>query len=288
MDRHTKRLYRQRGSNLRRLVDMDSVVVIRTPRRQSPPAMQFDTPEQDEAALDLGGKLDLGEEGELSLVADAPPPVPTRRFEFAKVDARDMPVSRVSAVSISVVERLLEQFVQQHLVAKAKADFHTGGQPQAQAPGATRTRKMMYKLDYKTFQKIWFHGIERDINDLRDIGLANNELFYQWQTLQRRRRKLSAQLVALRGEVDAAEQSHEWFDRSEENSRLQRTLQLNESLHKLDAALTTTKPKATQHQTPPHEPGVKVQELCRLLDPYNGLLAKVQRANNNNHIDREP
>ncbi|CCF59267.1 hypothetical protein KAFR_0G02330 [Kazachstania africana CBS 2517] len=335
MDRDTKLLYRQRGSNLRKTVDEDNILVIRTPLRidlsdtednsrtsrhsydgENAPvdnefhddfgnpdefhneepesrkrsvADSFDGPYtqqkrvkrssefEDMYNVELTRNYDIDEE-DYDTQSDIHhekqhEALVLPQFDFTGLKDKQLRVTNNFIRSIESVDRVFQNVIDKKLVHKAISDFkHIADNNQI--------KKMMYKLDLKIFET-FKKNLSDDLNDIKDINIANNKLLAQLAKLRKRRKTLTLDLIELKSLINEVTSSDNWFNSKLEQSKLMERLTLNENLNKLNNALENDEIDQENENkiNLQNTTNAKLDTFIQLTNPYNGILNKLTDAN---------
>ncbi|GMM54639.1 Ame1 protein [Maudiozyma humilis] len=306
MDRHTRMLYRQRGSNLRQTVDEDDVLVIRTPARPAfspvptPPvpahySPQFDAPPDDGFMDNQDQVQDTGysHEYEHNLPATGPLEYNDAPRQFPNTNAR--PPQDYTALSdtqlvtpptttraLTALRALSKHIFRDTLAQKARRDASA-----SLGAGGSVPRRLSYRLDAALFEQLQT-ALDRDLCDIADIHAANNALLLQQvRRAQRRRVLLQRQLVETRAEIAreaaeaaAADTANTTHTGSHGEDTLDSRLQLNRALHALQRRLTSGDDQRAAG--PPADNPAEAPSLdstLRLLDPQHGAVARIAAIN---------
>lgn len=317
MDRSSKRLYRQRGSHLRRTVDLDNVVVIRTPLRiasitdsntgidhidnSNDRSTRFfglnntfhhDDVDDDDDDVNNKNKNNTGNgfKHRMQINTTVEPNYnQIHSYDSKNVNWKNIPVSKISLISINVLQSIFNHVIKNILIFKANNDLKNIHNNDIQS--------LMYSIDLKIFH-VLLNSINKDFNDIKDINIANNELYHQLQRLKRVKRKLTLQLINTKQECSNLKQiSHHNHHRNNINdntqSKLNNKLVLNQNLNKLTRILAKKElpsglliPKDNLKNQNillslqiNDNNLLKINKLCQLLDPYNGTLSKIKEIN---------
>lgn len=287
-DRGIKLLYRQRGSRSRHVghpVD-DSWLVIQAP--EVTPELenhQIDDVEpilQDDP-LDLPSGHDSFQEYEQEPVLETRQDslddiVPVHeeldaeiddlyQYNFQNMPLRQLSSSITSITSIDVLISMLSNLFENDLIPQAVREFEAS---------QDKHSKMMYKLDVRIFESV-LQQLVRDFQDILDINMSNNELCYQLKQMVMAREELNEELVQIRNETQELKCGGEWYQVQQEQSELSERVRLNEQLNELNATLTGERPLPSP-PTPILTAGA-LDEFCELVNPYNGILARVESIN---------
>ena len=303
MDRDTRILYRQRGSNLRKTIDEDNILVIRTPMKlvenpsldthtSIPNSLKRsrDEPEDIPYEPQFGVQEDNASVGQpmLSpLLSDAPrynegrnePRSKYQRLntvtvtDFSNIRITELKLSESKIRCYDVLKDLVQFLFKDNLMKKANMDSIKYANDEIQS--------MMYKLDFKIFDKI-VNGIINDLNDIKDINLANNILLNNLLRLQKRRQKLNMELISTRTQLTQLMTNEEfWYQNKTDQLHLNDVLKLNQGLKQLSKRVSTTSPRdtpATTGATATMQDNLPC--VIHLLDPQHGILSKITNINN--------
>lgn len=330
MDRSSKRLYRQRGSHLRRTVDLDNVVVIKTPLRtasNNDTNVTFThTANSDDRNVGLFGLNDsfhdvndntnsnnnnIGDDFRHGVQMDTtiePNYNQIHSYDRKDVNWKNIPVSKISLISINVLQSIFNHIIKNILILKANNDLknlHENSSVSTTTTNTNNIQSLMYSIDLKIFNNL-LNSINKDFNDIKDINIANNELYYQLQRLKRLKRKLTLQLINTKKECnhlkETAHHGHHYNNINNNStstydniqSKLNDKLILNQNLNKLTrilakkglpSELLISKKNNAKSQNILLSLQVndtnllKINKLCQLLDPYNGVLSKIKEIN---------
>lgn len=291
-DRGIKLLYRQRGSRSRRVAhdDDDERVVIQGPVIESQDEPFVDEPlldgpfeepldepvEQVEQIIEPAdveeglreGYQDRVEEDRavVSEIFDEDESLPYYNFE--EMPLRQLSSSITSITSIDVLISMFTNLFENDLIPQAVKEFESSRDSNS---------KMMYKLDVRIFESL-LEQLVRDFRDILDINMSNNELCYQLRQIVMAKEELNQELVQTRSELQKLKCGGEWYKVQQEQSDLNRRIELNDQLNLLNTQLTTGAPAQ-----PPNDPlstNETVSEFCELVNPYSGILAKIEEINN--------
>ncbi|QLG74330.1 hypothetical protein HG535_0G02140 [Zygotorulaspora mrakii] len=295
-DRGIKLLYRQRGSNLRKLDPDDDDLVIRGPSMQDAPSdiapsvyepADNEVPDADPLELDgpadekplryeiysddiqENGGDDFGEEE-----GNAQGAVNTHEnyndidestayYNFQDMPLRQLSSSITSITSIDVLVSMFTNLFQHDLIPQAMNVFEQTGE---------RRLKMLYKLDVRIFETV-LDQLVKDFKDILDINMSNNELCYQLRQLVSVREDLNEQLVAVRKELQSLKCGGELYQAQQESEILDGRVELNDKLNDLTEIIVGHSP------IPPAASLTKVDEFCNNINPYSGIATKIERMN---------
>lgn len=308
MNRDTRILYRQRGSNLRKTVDEDNILVIRTPLRltaaHDDPLPVFEEPPiQDELFNDqhddhISEGAPVFKKPKLpSMVTNTPirnnsnfqvdltnnydtegveRNVPLGKYQrdtgtnanFNIMSNKQLTISDASIKSIDTINKLIKFLFKDNLMKKAHTDFNKN---------YDQVKKMMYKIDLKIFENL-VNDITNDLDDIKDINSANNKLIQQLQRVKRRKEKLNLELLQTKNEVNELMTSEDWWYKNKnEQLHLNDRLKLNHNLKQLSHILSTpSDPQQEQEQQQPKQTS-QLEQFIAMLDPEDGIAAKINK-----------
>lgn len=287
-DRGIKLLYRQRGSHLRKVHhdSDDDIVVIRAPYTQEPEDIQdgfdqeanediFDVEpapiyleeqEQEQANEPVTEDADVHEQPAMNDYNDEV----ITYYDFQDMPLRQLSSSITSITSIDVLISMFTNLFQNDLIPQAMRDFENSTDSRS---------KMMYKLDVRIFQSV-LDQLVKDFRDILDINMSNNELCYQLRQIVMAREDLNGQLVQARKELHNLKCGGELYQLQQDHSVLNKRIELNDQLNRLNSVLSVDQPFDSAFVVAdPLTRNEDVNEFCELMNPYNGVLAKVENLN---------
>ncbi|EJS44669.1 ame1p [Saccharomyces arboricola H-6] len=313
MDRDTKLAFRLRGSHSRKTDDIDDgVIVFRTPNAlsveggspiQSPIHSMLSSPRRTdtiEFPVDAGDvnaqehyehepkpveaedyhMLDAGDE---SFANEAPQNIKndeelTTRYKFDDIPIRQLSSSITSVTTIDVLSSLFINLFENDLIPQALKDFNKSDDD--------RFRKLLYKLDLRLFQMI-SDQMTRDLKDILDINVSNNELCYQLKQVLARREDLNQQIISVRNEIQELKAGKDWHDLQSEQTMLNDKVKLNKKLNDLTSTLLGQSQAGDDMVGQGYEDEsiwddsniLDITRFANLVDPYNGLLKKINKIN---------
>ncbi|CAL9736859.1 inner kinetochore subunit Ame1p [Monosporozyma servazzii] len=299
MDRQTKRLYRQRGSYLRRTTDEDNVLVIRTPFK--PQSVINDnipsTPLQDYNNNDNNNNNDNDNiidysindnqniqsndtftQGDIKIsphVNVSPQQIDYNKFNENKISS----ISKISLISINVLQKIYNHIITNILIPKAKKNISQNNN------NNNSISNLMYNIDLNIFILL-LNGINKDFNDIKDINIANNELYLQFKNLTKLKRQLKNKILLVKRSINKIKLSnHNKSFNNKDNNTLSSKLNLNNDLIKLNKILNknqiisndlllikSNNDKIDNNIT-------NINKICNIYDPYNGILSKLKSIN---------
>lgn len=224
------------------------------------------------------------------------PPNYDLKFQFGKLPLRNLPISKISLLSINSLQHIYNHILNKILIRKATNDLI---QDDKDKNSSSPQQKLMYKLDLRIFQNL-LNLINKDFNDIKDINIANNELYYQLKKLKKRKVKVRTRLIEVRRQINDIKLNNDddhllsFREQNVQEQKLRKRLKLNKSLNKLSGILTKKNSsdgkrsiEKNKHQTKMdslvknNDNNLKqIDQLCDLLDPYNGMLSRLKSLNN--------
>ncbi|CAI4059123.1 hypothetical protein N7582_001292 [Saccharomyces uvarum] len=313
MDRDTKLAFRLRGSHSRKTEDIDDgAIVFRTPNVlyreaespvQSPAHRMLSSPKLAspfEFPVDAGdtNAQDRYEHGYQpaededypmvnagSEIADNEPQQYVRndeelttQYNFEDIPIRQLSSSITSVTTIDVLSSLFINLFENDLIPQALKDFNKNDDDQF--------RKLLYKLDLRLFQTI-SDQMTRDLKDILDINVSNNELCYQLKQVLTRREDLNQQIISVRNEIQELKAGKDWHDLQSEQSKLNDKVKLNTKLNDLTSTLLGQSQAGDNMMSQSNEDNsirddsniLDIARFGNLVDPYNGLLEKINKIN---------
>ncbi|CAI4055887.1 Ame1p SKDI_02G3180 [Saccharomyces kudriavzevii IFO 1802] len=313
MDRDTKLAFRLRGSHSRKTDDIDDgVIVFRTPNAfygegvspvQSPVHPMLSSPRRAnsfEFPIDAGdvNAQDRYEQEDQPVDAedypmdevenDSPANEPlqdvrndeelTTRYNFNDIPIRQLSSSITSVTTIDVLSSLFINLFENDLIPQALKDFNKSNDD--------HFRKLLYKLDLRLFQTI-SDQMTRDLKDILDINVSNNELCYQLKQVLTRREDLNQQIISVRDEIQELKAGKDWHDLQIEQSKLNDKVKLNKKLNDLTSTLlgkshaggSTMSQGDEENSIRDDSNMLDIAHFANLVDPYNGLLNKINKIN---------
>lgn len=310
MDRDTRILYRQRGSNLRKTVDEDNVLVIRTPMklvgnntnnsldndqmgnistlrkrsREDEPEFepQIDIPYEQEQEPVLSPILNNhsynnnnnGGRNEHRSKYQRITTTTNTITNFTKLSITNLIINETSIRCYDILKDLIQFLFKENLMRKAEIDINKYKNREA-------IQTMMYKLDYKIFEKIVI-GIVKDLNDIKDINIANNILIHNLQRLQKRSNKLQMELINYRTQLTELMTNEDyWYQNKTDQINLQDRLKLNQDLKQLSNLVSTSNKEQQPSQQPDNNNNntTNLQTVIELIDPQYGIINKINKIN---------
>lgn len=308
MDRDTRILYRQRGSNLRKTVDEDNVLVIRTPMKlvETLPepdditSLKRSRDDNSEIGIPYEPDFDVQEEEDNVPVGNQPVLSPlfnnrsnynegrnkhrskyqrittaNATTDFSNLSAHDLILSEQKIRCYDILKELVDFLFKENLMRKANTDSNKYSRDEVQS--------MMYKLDFKIFEKI-VSGITNDLNDIKDINIANNTLLHNLSRIQKKKQRLNMELVDTRTQTTQLMTNEEfWYQNKTDQLKLNDRLRLNQGLKQLSkqVSTTTTVPNTTGGAAA--SPALPIRDnlpsVIQLLDPQHGILNKITKIN---------
>lgn len=322
MDRDTKLAFRLRGSHSRKTDDIDDdVIVFRTPNAlykeedspiQSPVqpllsspkrANSFEFPidatnvnaqdryEHKYQPMDAEDYPMLGSETE-NPINESPRNVRddedlTTRYNFDDMPIRQLSSSITSVTTIDVLSSLFINLFENDLIPQALKDFNKSDDD--------HFRKLLYKLDLRLFQTI-SDQMARDLKDILDINVSNNELCYQLKQVLARKEDLNQQIISVRNEIQELKAGKDWHDLQNEQSKLNDKVKLNKRLNDLTSTLLGRYEAGRNIMSQDSEDDsirddsniLDIAHFVDLMDPYNGLLKKINKINENLSNELQP
>lgn len=305
MDRDTKLAFRLRGSHSRRTDDIDDdVIVFKTPNAvyreenspiQSPVQPILSSPKLANSfefpiTTNNVNAQDRHEHGYqpldaedypmidrllFSVISESPQNVSlllllTTRYNFDDIPIRQLSSSITSVTTIDenrrnkYLNKLLLNFPQ------ALKDFNKSDDDQF--------RKLLYKLDLRLFQTI-SDQMTRDLKDILDINVSNNELCYQLKQVLARKEDLNQQIISVRNEIQELKAGKDWHDLQNEQAKLNDKVKLNKRLNDLTSTLLGKYEGDRKIMSQDSEDDsirddsniLDIAHFVDLMDPYNGL-----------------
>lgn len=302
MDRQTKRLYRQRGSYLRRTTDEDNVLVIRTPFKPpqsvinvnindndnipSTPLQEYnfnnndnydeDEDEDEDDNAQQQENLNTFKQGDIII---SPQQINYNKFNENKISS----ISKISLISINVLQKIYNHIITNILIQKAKNNLshhHTNA-----------ISRLMYNIDLNIFTTL-LNGINKDFNDIKDINIANNELYLQFRNLINLQRQLENKILLIKREINNMKLSNDQDNINNNHSILSSKLNLNNDLMKLKRILNKNQFISKEllssassskhnniHKQNNNNQFDNINKICNLYDPYNGVLSRLKSIN---------
>lgn len=285
-DRGIKLLYRQRGSHLRKVHhdSDDDIVVIQAPHTRESEDVQdgFDQEVNDNLFNDEPDPMYLEEQEQPNEPAKEEAEIHEQAamidyddevisyYNFQDIPLRQLSSSITSITSIDVLISMFTNLFQNDLIPQAMRDFNNS---------SDRRSKMMYKLDVRIFQSV-LDQLVKDFKDILDINMSNNELCYQLKQIVMAREELNEQLVQTRKELHHLKCGGELYQLQQDHSILNKRIELNEQLNQLNNVLSVDQPSDSPFVVAdPLTRNEDINEFCELMNPYNGVLAKVENLN---------
>lgn len=313
MDRDTKLAFRLRGSHSRKTEDIDDdAIVFRTlnvlyretespvrspahrmlssPRLANP--FEFPTDAGDTKAQDRSEhEYQPAEDEDYPMAnpeserADNEPQQYVRNdeeltteYNFEDIPIRQLSSSITSVTTIDVLSSLFINLFENDLIPQALKDFNKNDDDQF--------RKLLYKLDLRLFQTI-SDQMTRDLKDILDINVSNNELCYQLKQVLTRREDLNQQIISVRNEIQELKAGKDWHDLQSEQSKLNDKVKLNTKLNDLTSTLLGQSQAGDNMMSQSNEDEsiqddsniLDIARFGNLMDPYNGLLEKINNIN---------
>lgn len=277
MDRQARRLYRQRGSHLRKTVDEDNVLVIRTPLRQISsnnndtfindirpiqtqnnlstlnnkqltPILQHNifndndwnlidekNYNSDLNSIDRSSTFDQNNlinnnnnnnttttnNNNLEILESLDRNIKKRRLNNDTYNTnenwdgnfnltpKDIPFNKNSFYSINALNNTLNYIFDSNLLKKAKLDLSNLSNNKSINTINNNTNnnnnnelnKLLYELDISIFINL-INGINKDLIDILDINMANNQLFLDWKSKLRQNKKSNMNLIQLNNKLN--------------------------------------------------------------------------------------
>ncbi|KAG0668709.1 hypothetical protein C6P45_004484 [Maudiozyma exigua] len=306
MDRDTRILYRQRGSNLRKTVDEDNVLVIRTPMKlgdtnnfleddrlrnistlkkrsredEGEPEPQIGIPyegyeeqeqEQEPVLSPILNNHGYNNSGGRNEPRSKYQRMATRVTNFTNLPISDLTVNESRIRCYDIFKDLIQFLFKENLMRKAQIDINK------YKDNNEEIQTMMYKLDYKIFDKIVI-GITKDLNDIKDINIANNILIHNLQRLQKRGNKLNMELINYRTQLTELMTNEDyWSQNKTDQINLQERLKLNQELKQLTKLVSTSNKEQPTQQ--PDSNYTNLQTVIELIDPQYGIVNKINKIN---------
>lgn len=322
MDRDTKLAFRLRGSHSRRTDDIDDdVIVFKTPnavyREENSPiqspvqpilsspklANSFEFPittnnvnaqdrhEHGYQPLDAEDYPMIDSENK-SPISESPQNVRndedlTTRYNFDDIPIRQLSSSITSVTTIDVLSSLFINLFENDLIPQALKDFNKSDDDQF--------RKLLYKLDLRLFQTI-SDQMTRDLKDILDINVSNNELCYQLKQVLARKEDLNQQIISVRNEIQELKAGKDWHDLQNEQAKLNDKVKLNKRLNDLTSTLLGKYEGDRKIMSQDSEDDsirddsniLDIAHFVDLMDPNNGLLKKINKINENLSNELQP
>ncbi|QHS71770.1 Ame1p [Saccharomyces paradoxus] len=318
MDRDTKLAFRLRGSHSRKTDDIDDdVIVFRTPNAlykeedspiQSPVQPLLSSPKRANSfefpidATNVNAQ-DRYEHEYQPMDAEDYPTVEsptnespqsvrddedlTTRYNFDDIPIRQLSSSITSVTTIDVLSSLFINLFENDLIPQALKDFNKSDDDQF--------RKLLYKLDLRLFQTI-SDQMTRDLKDILDINVSNNELCYQLKQVLARKEDLNQQIISVRNEIQELKAGKDWHDLQNEQSKLNDKVKLNKRLNDLTSTLLGRYEAGRNIRSQDSEDDsirddsniLDIAHFVDLMDPYNGLLKKINKINENLSNELQP
>ncbi|CCE61943.1 hypothetical protein TPHA_0B02710 [Tetrapisispora phaffii CBS 4417] len=202
--------------------------------------------------------------------------IDTRRYNFKDLPIRQLSSSITSVTTIDVLRLLFVNLFENNLIPQATIDFK----------GTDNiVHKLLYKLDVRIFESV-VDGIVNDFKDIMDINVSNNELCYQLKKIVKVREENNEDLVKVRNVVQKLRIEGEYFKVKKEQKNINKKIKLNEKLNKLNNILLNNNKEDSDkyarlnvskiNRTEAHD----IKTFSRLMDPYNGRVARIQKINN--------
>ncbi|CAI4037443.1 hypothetical protein SMKI_02G3180 [Saccharomyces mikatae IFO 1815] len=313
MDRDTKLAFRLRGSHSRKTDDInDDIIVFRTPNAlhaednspvQSPVHPMLSSPKRansfeppsDSGNMDAQDRYEheyhpveiedypMVDSGDESSSNKQPQNVRndeelTTRYKFDDIPIRQLSSSITSVTTIDVLSSLFINLFENDLIPQALKDFNKSDDDQF--------RKLLYKLDLRLFQTI-SDQMTRDLKDILDINVSNNELCYQLKHVLARREDLNQQIISVRNEIQELKAGKDWHDLQNEQSTLNDKVKLNKGLNDLTSALLGKHQASGNIMNQDIDDDsirddsniLDITHFADLMDPYDGLLKRIYRIN---------
>lgn len=375
MDRQARRLYRQRGSHLRKTVDDDNVLVIRTPLRQinngnndvaittnnnsfssnfnplinenynleKTPILQhniFDDNDWDlidahdsPTSINSMKLNEISHIENLQIANDIERDIKRRRIDNDiynsmkkgiennfNISTKDLPFNKNSFIAINALNFTLNYIFDNNLLKKAKFDLSNLSNKDTLHSNTINLNKLLYELDISIFINL-INGINKDLVDILDINMANNQLYLNWKSKLRQNKKLNLNLINLNNILnnlntnlnnqldnhlsgsnieDTNSNSNDPNEQDlpslkNDNIKLNKLIDLNDSLFNLTNEIKENKQKFIaksidttninpinfheKNQTTISDNKFLINQFCNLVDPYDGLLAKIKEVN---------
>lgn len=188
----------------------------------------------------------------------------------------DVPVSRLyssvtSVTTIHVLQSIFVNLFENDLVPQAMTAFNDDPQDGR----VSQLKRLSHKLDMRIFQ-ILSDNLAADLNDMLDINKANNELCHQLKELNTETQLLNKELVRVRKEHVSVRYGGDKQRLEHSKSRIDTKIALNDKLTHLTAFLLEDDQGEEQEEPQPLET-VDFAQICSLLDPSNGIIARMRR-----------
>ncbi|CAI4279601.1 ASN_collapsed_G0004310.mRNA.1.CDS.1 [Saccharomyces cerevisiae] len=204
----------------------------------------------------------------------------TTRYNFDDIPIRQLSSSITSVTTIDVLSSLFINLFENDLIPQALKDFNKSDDDQF--------RKLLYKLDLRLFQTI-SDQMTRDLKDILDINVSNNELCYQLKQVLARKEDLNQQIISVRNEIQELKAGKDWHDLQNEQAKLNDKVKLNKRLNDLTSTLLgkyegDRKIMSQDSEDDSIRDDSNILDIARfvdLMDPYNGLLKKINKINEN-------
>ncbi|AMD22905.1 HHR136Cp [Eremothecium sinecaudum] len=244
MDRELKRLYRQRGSALRR-VGKDVVIEdSRTAENaetqdvteeagivdDTEPLQNFEEPAFDQGDLDGPPDIDIADHD----VEE--PSFEEQGGSFENYSFDELPITKFSTsitsmAAIEVFIAVTERLFGQHLCSQSEQNFHES---------KTRADRLSYKMDLKIFKE-FAELVKSDLQDMLDIHLSNNDMCYQMKQILKIKQDLTGEIIRVRELISQYDTSQ--LRDAEKQQELESLISLNSKLKALkDIGPETTTP----------------------------------------------
>ena len=189
--------------------------------------------------------------------------------------------------TIDVLSSLFINLFENDLIPQALKDFNKSDDDQF--------RKLLYKLDLRLFQTI-SDQMTRDLKDILDINVSNNELCYQLKQVLARKEDLNQQIISVRNEIQELKAGKDWHDLQNEQAKLNDKVKLNKRLNDLTSTLLGKYEGDRKIMSQDSEDDsirddsniLDIAYFVDLMDPYNGLLKKINKINENLSNELQP
>lgn len=277
-------------------MDEDNVVVIRTPLRSTPNNNLYNIPStpihnnmnQHETTQTIFTPLqeethhDHNDNDDFSSLPLISPQytiqqnnIPNNKFN------KNLPISKISLITINVLQTTYNHILKDILINKANKDL---------SQTQNNIHDLMYKIDLKIFINL-INGVNKDFNDIKDINIANNELYTQFRKLIRLKRKLKNLILSTKQDIDNVKLLKNENTDNKDIIILSKRLKLNNDLNKLNRILKNKNTIPIDLLTPKNDNEIdsliqnnnnnllKITKICDYYDPYNGILSKLTSIN---------
>lgn len=190
-------------------------------------------------------------------------------------DFEDVPISKLyssitSVTTIHVLQSIFVNLFENNLIPQAMTAFNDTDPEDGRV---SQLKRVSHKLDMRIFQML-SDNLTIDLNDILDINKANNELCYQLKELNAETQLLNKQLVKVRREHVSVRYGGDKHRLEYNKKKIDSKIDLNDKLmHLTDFLLDDEE----------HEEAVQPLDtvdftrICNLLDPNNGIIARLKR-----------